>query len=154
MKEMYAPFADAGSSGGRASDLQTVTYYLAGLQTATSALQPAQSGLARMAGDQLLISQAEAQGNSAVLMGNTEILAPEVVAIHFAYYDGTSWYDTWDSGAMSGLPLAVEIQIELAAPQAATTWNLNAGSAVYRLVVALPGGQPAATSSTSASSSF
>lgn len=39
---------------------------------------------------------------------------PEVRRFLLHYYDGIKWYDNWDSDLMSGLPIAVEIEIEVA----------------------------------------
>lgn len=44
-----------------------------------------------------------------------EILCRGVVAFNLAYFDGTSWYDTWDSGSQDNiLPLAVDVILEIA----------------------------------------
>jgi hypothetical protein len=48
--------------------------------------------------------------------GTTEpadLLAPEVVLVSFMYFDGTQWYEQWDSSAQQALPVAVEIKISL-----------------------------------------
>ena len=42
-----------------------------------------------------------------------ELLAPEVVEIHFAYFDGEELLQQWDSTLSKGLPKAVEIRIKL-----------------------------------------
>jgi hypothetical protein len=36
--------------------------------------------------------------------------------IHFSCYDGTAWYDTWDSTLTTNLPTAVRVRILLANP--------------------------------------
>ena len=42
-----------------------------------------------------------------------ELIAPEVVAIAFAYFDGEELLDEWDSSLGEGLPEAVEIRLTL-----------------------------------------
>ena len=39
--------------------------------------------------------------------------APEVVECKFRYSDGNGWLDSWDSIAMDGLPVAIEVNIKL-----------------------------------------
>jgi hypothetical protein len=48
-------------------------------------------------------------------MNSPQLLAPEVVAIQFRYFDGAQWYDAWDSQQQAGLPTAVEITLSLSA---------------------------------------
>jgi hypothetical protein len=43
----------------------------------------------------------------------TELLAPEVVQIAFMYFDGTQWYEEWDSSTQQALPVAIEIKVSL-----------------------------------------
>jgi prepilin-type N-terminal cleavage/methylation domain-containing protein len=44
-----------------------------------------------------------------------QVLCRDVVSLNLRYYDGDSWLDDWDSTAdANSLPLAVEIEIELA----------------------------------------
>lgn len=134
---------DGGQSAApsRMSDLQSIVYYVTG--QGGGALQGAVSspGLARMAGDRLLMQMADQQGNTAAMAANTKILAPEVASISFYYYDGTTWLPSWDSGSLGALPKAVEVILELAPPEVKkpTTLLSNTGSnQIYRLIVALP----------------
>ena len=39
--------------------------------------------------------------------------APEVVDCRFRYFDGTDWFDEWDSIQRSGLPTAIEVDLKL-----------------------------------------
>jgi hypothetical protein len=42
-----------------------------------------------------------------------EVLAHDVVSFTLSYFDGTSWYDLWDSTAQKNtLPFAVQFTIE------------------------------------------
>ena len=44
---------------------------------------------------------------------DAELIAPEVVAIEFGYFDGQQLLTAWDSSLQGGLPLAVEIRLTL-----------------------------------------
>lgn len=43
------------------------------------------------------------------------VLADNVLSLHLRYFDGTRWNESWDSRANSALPLAVSIDLTLAA---------------------------------------
>lgn len=69
-----------------------------------------------------------------------DVLAPEVLALQFRYYDGASatWLTSWD-GSMSGPPLAVEINVGLQPPVDLITPRVEAmPPSYYRLVVTIP----------------
>ncbi len=80
----------------------------------------------------------------------SDLLAPEVESLSLAYFDGTQWFDSWDSQANGGLPLAVEILLSInmepapensvLAPSALQQTDARATEqpTVYRLVVYLP----------------
>jgi Type II secretion system (T2SS), protein J len=150
--EMYGAMGQSQPAGGRLSDLQSVMYFVSG--QGGGALQNAVSspGLARMAGDRLMMQTADQQGNTSQMADNTRILAPEVATIAFSYFDGTNWVFSWDSATQGGLPKAVEIVLELNTPDGAipTASENNAtaipaspaATQVYRLIVALPAGKP------------
>ena len=40
--------------------------------------------------------------------------APEVLDCRFSYYDGTTWFDSWDSLEKNGLPTAIKVELKLA----------------------------------------
>lgn len=133
----YAPLGSGVP--GRTSDLLSVAYELGSPQAASAV----PTGLMRMEGDRLLLSQADAQGNQQLLAANTRLLASEVTALRFAYFDGYSWRTTWDSSQMSGLPMAVEVEVEITTPPrgsrpGASVKTREAKSQTYRLVVAIP----------------
>lgn len=44
-------------------------------------------------------------------MAEMELIAPEVVEIAFAYFDGEALVSEWDSEAQEGLPVAIEIKL-------------------------------------------
>jgi type II secretory pathway pseudopilin PulG len=76
---------------------------------------PFETGLARMDADalDLLYSANELGFDSTGMTGDSRILAPEVTALTFRYFDGIDWTDSWDSRAMERLPNAVEVTLEL-----------------------------------------
>jgi prepilin-type N-terminal cleavage/methylation domain-containing protein len=150
--ETYAAFADNRATGGRMSDLQSVAYFVGGQGGGALAGAVASPGLARMAGDRLLMQTADQQGNAALMAANTQVLAPEVQSIAFYYFDGTTWLSAWDSVSLNGLPKAVEIVLELAPspgaaakPRPTTVAATAEETSVYRLVVVLPAGKPTIT---------
>lgn len=138
---MYQP-------GTRISDLQAVAYFVTGQGGGTLSSTVSGTGLARMAGDRLLMQMA-GQQNSGALLANTEILAPEVRSISFSYYDGTQWLATWDSSSQSGLPKAVEVILELEPISGSSSKGSLSNSTalnVFQLMVALPNGKVTSTS--------
>lgn len=149
---MYTSMGSGQGAGGRISDLQSVMYFVSG--QGGGALQGAANspGLARMAGDRLLMQTADQQGNTAAMAAGVQVVAPEVVSITFVYFDGTNWLPSWDSAALAALPKAVEIILELPPPEGSRRKGLpNAtgaitpgadGNRIYRLIVALPAGKP------------
>ena len=49
----------------------------------------------------------------------TTVLADNVMSLHFRYFDGQKWDESWDSSSQprgTQLPVAVAIQIKMAAP--------------------------------------
>jgi hypothetical protein len=89
-----------------------------------------------------------------------ELLAPEITAIQFQYFDGYQWYTEWDSDVSGGLPLAVEITLFMQPKDSLdadgmpvidptlveqSSAGIVQGQLVYRLVVRLPTGRPAST---------
>ncbi len=106
-----------------AGGVTSVAYYLAMVQSPNtynlpndlSAAQPENgpplSGLVRRAIDRATIRWAGDRGESDWLLDNTELMAPEVQAVEFRYFDGTEWLEQWNSDELLGLPVAVEIMI-------------------------------------------
>ncbi|MCI0332374.1 MAG: hypothetical protein L0228_04020 [Planctomycetes bacterium] len=89
---------------------------------------------------------AEEMGESAVLESGQVLIAPEVVHIEFSYYDGEQITDIWDMAEEKMLPLAIEVRIWLASPEAlaAASGSQYDASALletargYRQTVCLP----------------
>ena len=49
----------------------------------------------------------------------TTVLADNILSLHFRYFDGQKWDESWDSPSLPRgrqLPVAVAIQIQMAAP--------------------------------------
>jgi Tfp pilus assembly protein PilW len=148
------------------SDIKTVSYYVrngeaAALTTtstfgstpATGSSEPSTSGqgrgLMRLEIDRAVSAYSETGGTVASNYDQAKLLADEVTSIAFQYWDGTAWASEWNSDEMGGLPLAVEIVMTLADPNAEAstaqpTQNFGATSDTestdpsYRIVVALP----------------
>lgn len=131
------------------SDIKTVTYFL--LQPGVSSLghgtvgdagiTETQFGLVRRELDRAVTQYALNNGDSANLDASAEILAPEVSLLQFRYFDGFTWLEEWDSEAMGGLPMAVDVIIAIRDHD--MTQALLSGSAVETQVadVANPMGQ-------------
>lgn len=164
---------DNSASAAPPSDVRTVSYFLSG-SASTSSIPAASgsslsgTGLARTELDRAMSMYATTQGDTTTSGSNAVILAPEVVALEFQYFDGTSWNTSWDSTANSGLPQAVKISIALSDPAAATTANGSATTStsissisdastqdpdsVYSVVVLVPARDPVQISTSGASS--
>jgi type II secretory pathway component PulJ len=144
-------------------DLKIVAYFMTGAGTAAASVPTsgqsgtggvvATSGLARLEGDRVAVSYAMEQ--SSMLTSSARILAPEVTAVNFRYFDGLTWQISWDGSGMQLLPNAIEIMISVrsAATVGSSVSPTNPASSVirvYRHVVPIstaPPPQP--TSSTS-----
>ena len=128
LSEAEVLVSDEPAYGQRASLPQTVHYFVRdGRQIDTDAFiaagleeRPADdvAGLCRehlpivaahLLDDDLLASMADSESLDAQL----ELLAPEVVDLRFAYYDGTEMLDEWDMAEQQCLPGAVEIRLTL-----------------------------------------
>ncbi|QDT63628.1 type II secretion system protein GspJ [Calycomorphotria hydatis] len=97
----------------RVSELQSVSYFIAapnagGLAGAVGDAFGA-VGLSRLSGDRLAIQQADEEGNLGLLADSSELLAPEITAVYFRYFDGSAWVETWDTSVTRQLPSAVEV---------------------------------------------
>jgi len=100
-------------------------------------------GLARTEGDRLEITLADEQGDYAAIAERAELLAPEIDAIFFRYFDGADWVEEWDSRALGALPLAIEIMIFFAPiPEDLAVVMTGSAPDSFRLVVALPLADP------------
>jgi type II secretory pathway pseudopilin PulG len=128
--EYYPRMANSqtGGLGDMPSDIKTVGYYVQsprtdGVQdslgtlveqsaTGTDAVATPNGGLVRRSVDRAVTQYAYDMGRSDQLMRTGELIAPEVVAIEFSYYDGTTWQTEWD-GSKQGLPIVVKITLAM-----------------------------------------
>jgi type II secretory pathway pseudopilin PulG len=138
------------------TDLKTVRYFIRQGESIepgrvyanplTPEIQQRASGLVRQEIPRRLRMFAEQSGNSAILDAGQLLVAPEVVHLEFRYYDGQQVTDVWDMQDQRSLPLAIEVRIWLASPEAANAVagstsdlaNLLATAREYRLTVHLP----------------
>jgi hypothetical protein len=147
-------------------DMKTVTYYV---QTATSQgvsdemsafgsgseNEGYNSGLVRRELDRAVSAYAESMGDTQRLMQTGDLMAPEVISLEFAFFDGTQWLTQWDSSTQS-LPWLVQINLAMQSASGLRVGKLEPGTQIsmlslderqqygvqiYELVVAIPGAQ-------------
>ena len=145
----YSPVLDGQNTQSRSSDLVSVAYFEAssggsGLQGLVGSrlgggASGTNHGLARLEGDRLVMNLADSQGNMEALAAQTELLATEVTALEFLYFDGAEWLTEWDSSALGALPRAIQI-------------NMVVNQQVYTLIVAVPMAKAATSTSSSTTS--
>ncbi len=166
----YAPLLAEDELLGPTSDLRSVAWFMAGESgsalaeiVAAAAAETADAttseaftgeGLARLEGDRLVMNLADEMGDLALMASQARVLAPEVESVAFRYFDGESWWDSWDSTATGFLPRAIEITLQLRDSENSEAsffnWGLPAGdeTAQFRFVVDLPLAEPYADGST------
>jgi prepilin-type N-terminal cleavage/methylation domain-containing protein len=110
-------------------------------------------GLMRRQLSRAITSYAVSNGNTEQLKNSDQLLAPEVVAIEFRYFDGYEWLFDWDSDYYESLPLAVEVLLTLKSSSpyhsggvvnafyADDSLGEQSSAVTYRLVVRLPVGK-------------
>lgn len=129
----------------RTSDFRTVMYWIAAPEQAND--PQGRGGLSRKEGDRYAIASAETAGRDASMNFSPTLLAPEIVAVQFRYFDGLQWLPAWDSVSYGSLPRAVEVQLQFAPPPPARTAWLNAAvnksTETVRLVIYIPAADPA-----------
>ena len=131
------------------SDIKTVSYYvqapqldgiqdpLAGLSgtveagVAGSAMMQ-NGGLVRRAIDRAVYRWASENGQIAQVNKTGQLVAPEIIALSFSYFDGQQWTTTWDSSA-TGIPWAVNISIYMQHAKAARENPIQAGVSMLAL---------------------
>ncbi|MCY2967966.1 MAG: prepilin-type N-terminal cleavage/methylation domain-containing protein [Planctomycetota bacterium] len=135
----FVPFGTQVAGVSRSSDMLQVAYQL-GDPTMTTGLP---TGLARMEGDSMLLSQPQNAANTQLLAASTQMVANEVTSLSFSYFDGYNWRVDWDSATLGGLPTAVEVIVEITTPPRGTRPGVSASSRSsktqsFRVVVAIP----------------
>lgn len=149
------------------SDSKSVAYFLAvpgadGLRGIVGDLAAEQNpddsrigdvqGLARLEGDRVRMQFADERLDYEAQAAATKLLAPEINVLRFSYFDGTYWFDSWDSVTSGGLPTAIGVTLGLRIesknpPDSRTTDDTEEQSQVYEFVVALPLAEPAQSAS-------
>lgn len=135
--------AVAGIATDAPGDVKTISYQLLPITGTTAATGLSTSGLYRQSTDRAVSNFDASSGSSGTAA--MQLLADEVAAIEYRYFDGTTWQTSWDSSSGT-LPTAVEIIL---------TFLITNKDLVepkqYRLTVAIPAAQAGSTSSTDAS---
>jgi hypothetical protein len=135
------------------SDVKTISYYMLADDTARASddyddqMEPT-GGLYRRVLDRAVTKWASEKGNLVNLEEQAEQIAHEVIAVEFRYFDGVEWYEEWDSETYGGLPMLVEVAIEILPedarqqPEQYTPSSSSSdylwGDQVYRMFVRLP----------------
>ncbi|PHQ35625.1 prepilin-type N-terminal cleavage/methylation domain-containing protein [Rhodopirellula bahusiensis] len=113
----------------RPSDIKTISYFVQvagsfGIQdemqklaatdeNAAAGTTSTGGGLVRRQLDRAIGVQALSTGGSSRLDQTGEVIAPEVVAIGFEYYDGVNWLPQYSTDEMGYLPLAIRVRLQL-----------------------------------------
>ena len=156
-------------------DIKSVTYFVqiptnmgvGDAMTAVTSTPEASGmvgGLVRRQIDRAVVSNAEEQGQTDQLLRTGDLIAPEVLSLEFAYFDGIEWLTDWDSSTQ-GLPCLVEISLAMQSKSGEKQGVVPPGISlstmpyeeqslygieIYTLTVAIPGAQLQATSAESA----
>jgi hypothetical protein len=145
------------------SDIKTVAYHvqapdtIGGVRDSLESLNPnttstVTGGLVRRSLDRAATVEAASTGGLSRLNQTGELIAPEIVAIEFAYWDGTTWLTEWDSDQYKELPLAIQVQLTMddaiatAANASQGVIATNAATRVFKHIVRLPLARPLDTS--------
>lgn len=140
------------------SDVKTVAYYLHdpenGLSTGDfrDAAGNPKRGLVRRSLDRAVTLHAASTASVSSLQQTGEIIAPEIAAIEFQYYDGLEWVYEWDSESEGGLPVAVRITVVMTPEEGESDGKLlNSGSSSSPMATSSPGASAVETDSGGAS---
>ena len=130
------------------TDVKTVSYFISDepLQDELQIGQDVNSrgGLYRRELDRAVASFSPDLASALATLGNTDLIATEVVEVQFRYFDGEEWVDEWNSDDEGGFPAAVEISVvidnapESADQQQGSSQNDSQTSETWRTVVNLP----------------
>lgn len=71
------------------------------------------AGLAKMTGDLLGLSNSLSEGDLDMQLNASDMLAREVAAIKFTYFDGVDELEEWDSTSLGYMPLAIIVELTL-----------------------------------------
>ena len=124
------------------SDTKKVSYYvqasqLNGIQdplnNAAGAGIMANGGLVRRSLDRAITRWTQEQGHLDQITNTGQLLAPEIIALSFSYFDGVEWTTTWDSSAQ-GLPWAIQITIAMQHAKQARNMPLPPGMSLQNIL--------------------
>ncbi len=102
------------ASCGPAGGTKAVAYYVVEPgEVAFGETREEPGGLVRRTWDRAAALYASDSGATFDPELGVELIAPEVQAIEFRYFDGTAWVDSWDTEQNEGLPLAIDVVIAL-----------------------------------------
>ena len=138
----FATNVDGNTISTRTSDLLAVTYSLALPGSGSTA----GTGLIRTEGDRLIVQSVEENGGLAAQASRSQALAPELAAIAFRYFDGTAWYEKWDSAEAGYLPRAIEVIIGFSPPKTSggplNNVVVSSSANQFRTVIVVPVADP------------
>ncbi len=119
---LLAQGQNSSPGGSQASDVKTVTYYMAagpGMpQALATSVAGGGSGKGLLRREVLRASSVAATSggsSSSAAAAPPEALAPEVARIELQYSNGSNYQSTWDSRQQYGLPKAVKIRVSFLA---------------------------------------
>ena len=117
--DQYDPVATGAVPGEAFSlptDIKTVAYFLSGeslesMSTQVGIEPGAKGGLYRRQLDRAVAAYSADTAGALAALGNTKLIAHEVVAVEFRYHDGDEWRSEWNSESEGGFPAAIEVTI-------------------------------------------
>jgi hypothetical protein len=129
------------SSSPAISDVKTVAYYVTGPQAQASTVVSTASGSSEDSGLVRAETDRGALQYSAVQSGTTttstqagSLVAPEVVALEFQYFDGANWQPSWDTTQGNGLPQLIKISLALSNPSRPKDQEPTSGASIADLL--------------------
>ena len=144
------------------SDLKTVTYYVQAVGAVGGVSDPLQEylpaealaenttapgGLVRRELDRAANKWAMESGGIAGILATGELLAAEILAVEFSYFDGSQWQMFWNSDDRQALPVAIQIKLTLGDPPrgeaVAESTEPAAEPRVFTQIISLPAGRAA-----------
>ena len=118
--DQYDPMVVGNSSGtiSLPTDVKTISYFVSQDSEATTEMQVGtdqgiSGGLYRRQLDRAVAAYSSDLASTLAALGNTQLLANEVIGIEFCYFDGEDWVTQWDSDEEGGFPAAVEVTISV-----------------------------------------
>ncbi len=143
---------ESGALSDAVSDVKNIAYYLrtesSSSRSGDSDDEDSRGGLVRRTLDRAATKWAVESGNLVGLDERAQLMAHEVAALEFRYFDGIEWLEEWDSETFGGLPIAVDVTIELLPGETEPIDETDVstrgpgdvlqGERVYRLIVRIP----------------